>query len=338
MNTKPDPQDDLAKTRRQGPPALEAFQPIRIPPQAPKQEARPPRQPPPHPPKKSPPPAPKPQNKPKPPGRSCLWPVFGFVLLCIGLFLGYLFAPVRTNVLVLGVDAGLDRGALGRSDTIILATVSPLQPYVGMLSIPRDLWLTIPGVGENRINTAYFFAEAREPGSGARAAANVVAQNFNVPVDDTIVLQMDGLVGVIDAMGGVDVTLDKPTSGYAAGTYHFDGQEALAFTRSRAGSDDFARMSQGQTLLRAVMRRLLEPANWSRLPETWEALDAAVDVNIPLWQWPRLGLALLRAGPEGIDARTITRDMVTPFVTSQGAQVLAPKWEAINPLLEEMFR
>lgn len=285
---------------------LEAFQPIRIS-SAPKHEKK----------------------------RPHLWPFFLF--LCL-VALVYLFAPLRTNILVLGVDAGLERGELGRSDTIILATVSPLEPYVGLLSIPRDLWLPIPGVGENRINTAYFFAEAQKKGSGPRAAADIIRQNFHVTVNNTVVLRMDGLADLVDALGGVQVTLEKPVSGYAAGSYDFNGQQALAFTRSRAGSDDFSRMAQGQILLKALMRRLLQPKNWARLPEIWQALDAAVDLDVPIWQWPRLGLALLRAGPDGIDGRTITRDMVTPFTTNQGAQVLAPRWEAINPLLDEMFR
>lgn len=316
------PQDDPAETRLQRPArTLETFQPIRI-----------------SPPPSIPPTQEEPTQRKKPPRRGCsLWLLFALVFVSVGV-LAYFFAPLRTNILILGVDAGLTRGDLGRSDTIILATISPLGPYVGLLSIPRDLWLSVPGVGENRINTAYFFAEAQEPGSGPGAAAEVVTENFDVSVHHTIVLQMDGLVGVIDAMGGVEITLERPTSGYAAGSYHLNGQEALAFSRSRAGSDDFARMTQGQTLLKAVMRRMLQPDAWERLPQIQQALDAAVDVNVPFWQWPRLGLALLRAGPEGIDARTITRAMVNPFTTAQGAQVLGPNWEAINPMLEEMFR
>src|SRR5688572_33478525 len=88
----------------------------------------------------------------------------------VAFVLLYFFAPLRTNILLLGTDDSPERGSVGRTDTIILATVVPLKPYVGMLSIPRDLWVTVPGVGEQRINTAYFFAESNETGSGARAA------------------------------------------------------------------------------------------------------------------------------------------------------------------------
>ncbi|MCI0549676.1 MAG: hypothetical protein L0287_01840 [Anaerolineae bacterium] len=68
------------------------------------------------------------------------------------------------------------------------------------------------------------------------------------------------------------------------------------------------------------------------------SLIQVIDTNIPLWQLPRLLFALLRSALFGVDSQTTTRDMVTPFQTSAGAQVLAPNWEAINPLLKDMFR
>jgi hypothetical protein len=83
------------------------------------------------------------------------WPM---TLLAVVVF--YFFVPLRTNILLLGTDDSLERGSIGRTDTIILITIVPFKPYVGMLSIPRDLWVTVPGVGEQRITTAYFFAES----------------------------------------------------------------------------------------------------------------------------------------------------------------------------------
>ncbi|MEI7849464.1 MAG: LCP family protein [Chloroflexota bacterium] len=263
-----------------------------------------------------------------------LFVLFGFIFF---LILVYFFGPFRTNVLVLGIDGGLGRGELGRTDTMILTTISPLKPYVGLLSIPRDLWVPIEGVGENRINTAYFFAEAQKPGSGPQAAIRVVDQNFHVRAGYYLIVRMDGLLEFIDAMGGVDIQLSEASAGYATGTHHLDGTAALVFARSRAGSDDFSRMGQGQILIKAVLQRMLQPAVWPKLPDILKATQAVVDMNIPVWQWPRLGLALLRVGQENIDARSIMREMVRPFTTNQGAQVLEPNWEVINVLRDEMF-
>jgi len=126
-------------------------------------------------------------------------------------------------------------------------------------------------------------------------------------------------------------------AGYPPGTYHLDGTQALAFIRERYSSDDFSRMKQGQVLIAAGLRKGLKPGNWKYLPGTLIAVSQAVDTNLPIWLYPRLGLALARAAIFGMDGRTITREMVVPFQTDQGAQVLAPNWDAINPLLAEVF-
>jgi LCP family protein required for cell wall assembly len=249
----------------------------------------------------------------------------------------YFVAPLRTNILILGTDDSFERGSVGRTDTIILASVVPLKPYIGMLSIPRDLWVTIPGVGEQRINTAYYFSELNQAGTGAEATMDTIHENFGVPVRYYVVIHMLGLVSVIDALGGVDVRLDTPTSGYPVGTHHLTGIQTLAFARDRSTSDDFSRMAHAQVLLSAVLEKTLDPDSWGNLPQFVLSLSNTVETNIPLWQLPRLLLAVLRAPIFGIDSRTITREMVTPSVTAGGAQVLLPNWDVVNVLLREMF-
>ena len=262
----------------------------------------------------------------------CSWLLF---LLAFVLF--YFFAPLRTNVLLLGSDDSPERGSVGRTDTIILATVVPLKPYVGMLSIPRDLWVNVPGIGEQRINTAYFFAESNEPGSGAGAALQTVHDNFDISVPYYAVIHMTGLTAIVDALGGIDISLDSPIGGFPAGTHHLNGEESLNFVRERNSSDDFSRMLRAQILLSAMFRKAIYPSSRTSLPRFVYSLTQVIETNIPFWQWPRLLFALLRALIFGIDSQTITREMVVPFQTSQGAQVLAPNWQAINPVLRRMF-
>jgi LCP family protein required for cell wall assembly len=263
--------------------------------------------------------------------------IWRWLLVLLALTLFYFLAPLRTNILLLGTDDSPERGSVGRTDTIILGTIVPLKPYVGMLSIPRDLWVSIPNVGEQRINTAYFFAEANQPGSGSRAALQTIRDNFGISVHYYAVIHMLGLTSVVDTLGGVDIDLESPMGEYPAGPHHLNGSDALAFVRERSSSDDFSRMMRTQILLSAVLKKVLYPSNWLSLPRFIVSLTQVVDTNIPLWQWPRLLFALLRAFLFGIDSETITREMVTPFQTSQGAQVLAPNWDAINPLLKRMF-
>lgn len=249
----------------------------------------------------------------------------------------YLFAPIRTNILVLGIDRAPEGTAAGRSDTMILTTCLPSRAYFGALSIPRDLWVALPDGSYNRINTAHFLAEIAQPGSGSEAARWTVEHNFGVSVHYTFRIKFEALVEFIDALDGVKVRLEAGSPNYPVGEHELDGAGALAFARDRAGSDDFGRMAKGQVLFRATLRRLLEPATWPRFPAAAAALARGAEADIPLWEWPRLAACLLRVGPEGVDGRTLDRQMARGFTTDRGAQVLAPQWGEINLLLLEMF-
>ncbi len=231
-----------------------------------------------------------------------------------------------------------DGTALGRSDTIILTGVAPLPPSVRMLSIPRDLYLDIPGVGEDRINTAHFYAEAQQPGSGPAALAQVIQQNFGVHVPYYLRVRFDGFLGIFDAMGGITVDLPEAMAGYPAGRQHLNAEQALAFVRDRSGSDDFFRMAHTQLLVKAAFRQMLNPVEWIRLPAVAQAVFEAIDTNLPVWLWPRLGTSLaLAVLTGGIDNHTIAREMTTPYVTGGGAQVLLPNWDLIRPLVAQIF-
>ncbi len=83
--------------------------------------------------------------------------LLGSLLLALALLWFFLLRPERSNVLVLGLDRRPGEGDVVRADDIMVVTADPGEPSLGLLSIPRDLYLPIPGQGENRINTANFF-------------------------------------------------------------------------------------------------------------------------------------------------------------------------------------
>lgn len=256
----------------------------------------------------------------------------------LGLALSlYFFLPLRTNVLLLGIDRAPAGTDASRSDTMILMTFVPWRPYVGMLSIPRDLWVQLPGIGLNRINTAHFFAESSQPGSGRAAAERAVREVMGVSVHGSVRVRFDAVRTLVDALGGVEVDLPVAESGYTPGPHWLNGAQALAFVRDRKGSDDFFRMGRGQLFLRSTGKRLLDPRVWPGLVTALPGLVRSIDTDIPIWEWPRLAFALARVGWGGIDARVISRDLVTPTTTNGGAQVLLPNWARINPVLLEMF-
>lgn len=258
-------------------------------------------------------------------------------LFLMALLLAYFFIPMRTNLVILGIDDRNPGDALGRSDTIIASTFVPAKMYVGMLSIPRDLWVEIPGQGENRINTAHFFAEAENPGSGPEAVKQAIRHNFGIDVNYYARFRFDNFVKVVDILGGVEIDLPEAMSGFPAGKHILGSEDALAFVRDRQGSDDFFRMARAQIFLRATIRTILRPENLLRMPNILGTLLETIDSDIPVYHWPRLGFILLISGIDQIDSRAIDRTMVTPFTTTGGAQVLGPNWNVINPVVEEIF-
>lgn len=260
-----------------------------------------------------------------------------WLLVLIAIFLLF-FTPTRINILLLGIDPTHNDTAQGRSDTMILTTIPPVVPYLHMLSIPRDLWVDIPGHGQNRINTAHFFAEVANPGSGPAAAAEAVSLNFHVPVDYTVRIKIDGFKDVVDAMGGVTVTLPTDMSGYKAGTYHLDSTHALALVRDRKGSDDFFRQERGQIFLKGAAKQMLNPLNWWRIPGVITALSKSITMDIPVYLWPRVGYSVVFSAIKGFDMHSLDHNMVQGWITNEGADVLLPKWELINPLVDKLFR
>ncbi|MFN3307800.1 MAG: LCP family protein [Anaerolineales bacterium] len=258
-------------------------------------------------------------------------------LCCLSIFAFYTLIPIKTTVLFLGIDYAPHKSFVGRSDTIVLLHFNTLRPYIGILSIPRDLWVSIPAYGENRINTAHFFAESQQSGSGPKAVIKTIEANFGVKADYYVRIRFDGVKEIVNAMDGVTIKLEKPLGGYQAGVYHLSGEKALGFARRRQGADDFFRMEQGQILIKSILFDLIKPKKWTKIPAVLMTAARVVETDIPFWQLPRLGILILRVGIENIDSRMIDRSMTTPYTTDQGASVLLPQWDQIYPLIEEIF-
>lgn len=255
----------------------------------------------------------------------------------VGLTAAYLFWPGQTNILLLGVDYADPGSWVARTDTIILSTFNPADGYVGLVSVPRDLWVVIPGYGENRINTAHFFAEADQPWSGAYHSMVTVEQNFAIDLHYFARLRFEGFKDVVNALGGVEIVLSEPMAGYPAGAHFLTGNKALAFVRDRSHADDFSRMKQGQIMLKAIAKNLLQPGSWSKIPAVIQAIFRNLHTDVPRWLWPRLAFALLWVGPDNLDYRVIEREMVIPTITDQGAAILLPRWEMILPMVHQIF-
>jgi LCP family protein required for cell wall assembly len=260
----------------------------------------------------------------------------------IGITLAFFlifFTPWRINILILGIDQAPNGTAQGRTDTMILTSIPPILPNMHMLSIPRDLYVDIPDVGLQRINTAHYFAEINKAGSGPRAAAITVARNFHVMRPLTVRLSVTGFREIVDAMNGVDIYLPTPMSGMDAGWHHLDDGSALYFVRDRSGSDDFMRQQRQHIFIKGVVRWMINPLKWHLIPSVIKACFSAVDSNVPVFYYPRIVYSLLFSTIRSVDMQSLDRaTMVTPYTTEGGGSVLLPNWDAINPLIRMYYK
>jgi LCP family protein required for cell wall assembly len=273
----------------------------------------------------------------------------------------------RVTILIMGLDyRDWEKGeGPPRTDTMMLLTVDPITKTAGMLSIPRDLWVEIPGFEHNRINTAYFLGESeRLPGGGPALAMKTVENFIGVPVQYYAVIEFSAFERLIDEIGGVDVLVKQPvkispigrTSQWLeAKPYHLDGAEALAYARARkTEGGDFDRAERQQQVALAIRDRVMGfdmiPKLVAKAPILYEEVKAGIrtnliDANAPpeqmIQQLQRvisLGLLAMEIDPTTIKKGVISPpEMVVLATLPTGAEVLKPVPEKIRQLRDEIF-
>jgi polyisoprenyl-teichoic acid--peptidoglycan teichoic acid transferase len=255
------------------------------------------------------------------------------IVAMLGGALLWLLAPGRVVVLVLGSDARPDelrRGVVGRTDTLLAVAADRQLNGLTMISIPRDLWTSIPGHGEERINAAYAFG-------GARTAERTVSDVLGVPVNRSVVIGLQGVRDVVDAAGGVEIDVPRaihddayPTDDYGtmvldipAGRQWMDGETALRYARTRHQDNDFGRMARQQQVIAAVRARLLQPTNWWRLPAVLRAVRQATETNLGPLELATLGL--VAASGDQPERLTLDLTLVEEVRGHDGAYLLRPR-------------
>lgn len=151
------------------------------------------------------------------------------------------------NVLLIGTDREQD--GVSRADVIMVCSVDPVNNRMLITSFLRDLYLPIPGYGENRINASYAFG-------GAELLKKCLEQNFGITTDYTVQMGFEGFAAVIDGLGGVPMELTEEEATYlgiAPGVQTLNGEKALQYVRLRAvGNGDFDRTQRQQKMLSAI--------------------------------------------------------------------------------------
>jgi LCP family protein required for cell wall assembly len=209
---------------------------------------------------------------------------------------------------------------------------------VGIVSIPRDLYVDIPGHSKDRINAAAYIGEKTSyPGGGAALVQRVLEDNVGIPTQHWVLIRQEGLVNLIDALGGVTVTLDCPlyeaapdqasatglkTFTLPAGQIHLDGATAKKFATYRYVESDFGRIKRQQQLIWAIRNRALQTNILPRIPELWQALSETFKTDLGLSDVVKLAALGARLKAQDVHGLTLGGDVVEAYTTPEGWEVL----------------
>jgi polyisoprenyl-teichoic acid--peptidoglycan teichoic acid transferase len=240
--------------------------------------------------------------------------------------------------MILGSDFRPQSGY--RTDTIILVAVDSQSGKVSMVSFPRDLWINIPGHGEGRINTVM------QLGSFS-LLSQAMQTNFGIFPTQYAMIDMEGFLSVIDALGGITIETDVYTADacessldpdrwceVGPGIVSMNSELALWYVRARYNSSDFDRMRRTQEVIRGVAERAVSPAGLLKTPRLLEIYESEVESNIT----PSEALSMMRWGISKDSRNNLQRfsigpDEVTSWTTPGGAAVLLPNTQAIQTIL-----
>jgi LCP family protein required for cell wall assembly len=267
--------------------------------------------------------------------------------------------PRRLNVLVMGIDQRRGETGPSHTDTIMIVSIDPVRHTVGILSVPRDLWVNIPGYQPNRINNANFLGDSGGyPGGGPALAAETIEANFGIEIDRYIRINFDVFEAAINliAPNGIEVCPteviddpDYPDAGYGTIPVHFDpgcqrldAVRLLQYARTRATlGSDFDRAARQQEVIRAVQNEVLNAggvANFiTQVPALWDQLSGSFVTDFTLEELFALATLAQQIPRENVHTGVINNLYVDLATTSSGEQVLTPRFDAIRFLMDQVF-
>lgn len=261
----------------------------------------------------------------------------------------------RVTILLMGIDRRPGESFISRTDTMMLLSMDPQTDTASILSIPRDLYVVIPGHGRDRINTAFVYGSAgNNPVGGAALAMQTVEYNLGVRINHYMLVDFSAVINGIDALGGITVFVPRDLSdptypdmnyGYdplfiPAGTQQMDGATALKYARTRHPDNDFGRAQRQQQVILAVRNQALSlgiPRLVAQAPTLYRQLEQGIRTDLSLEQLVRLATAASDLPSDNIRSEVLDYRYVSSFLTERGAQVLILQNEQAAPLIQDLF-
>ena len=256
-----------------------------------------------------------------------------------------------TNILLLGSDDPLREGGVQRTDTMIIVSINRDTQTASMISLPRDLYVYLPGGSMQRLNTAITLG-------GVHLLKQTILYNFGVPIHFFARVDFSGFQQIVDSIGGVEIAVSCRFEDWRIkspeldveevenwelvalepGIYQMDGPTALWYARSRIRSDDFDRGRRQQQLLRALFDQGVDLDLVSQVPQLWNTFQDSIETDIDIGRM--LQLATL-AGPvreNGVQNLYLAGKMQPWTVPGVGYNVQLPIWEGENKMQETFQR
>jgi len=258
------------------------------------------------------------------------------------------------NFLLIGSD--VRSGTSFRTDTMVIAILRPNEGQVSLISIPRDLWVSIPGWQNQRINTAYQHGMLTGyPGGGPGLLKDTILYNLGIRIDHTAMVDFNGFSQIVDTLGGADVPVSCAYTDWrlidpsfdpqnennwflyttGPGLVHMDGDLALWYARSRQKSSDFDRGRRQQEVLRALFAQALQAGTLTRIPELYNDLKSTVETDLGLGDLLQLAVYAPKMTNADIRSYYIRPPLVSSWITDGGAYVLLPNETAMQQMLTE---
>ncbi len=261
----------------------------------------------------------------------------------------------RITVLLMGIDRRPGDPFVSRTDTMMLLSYDPRTDRAVILSIPRDLYVIIPGFGRDRINTAFVYgAQGNNPAGGAALAMQTVTYNLGVSVDHYLLVDFNAVIASIDALGGieVDVPFDLYDPTYPDMFYGFDplfipagrqqmsGELALKYARTRHADSDFGRARRQQQVILAVRDRMLSLGLGELLrqaPFLVQQVSDGMRTDLSLDQMRQLAQSAADIQSGNVQQAVLDYEYVISYRTESGASVLVMMNERVAPLIASLF-
>jgi LCP family protein required for cell wall assembly len=265
------------------------------------------------------------------------------------------------NILLMGNDGELTEDGFIRTDTMIVVSINRGAGTVSMLSLPRDLYVYIPGWTMQRLNLAYIRGESVGwTDGGFGLMRQTIFYNLGINVHYYAMVSLEGFKAIVDTVGTVSLTVDcaiqdLPLIGadvpsgavrinedgeyvLPVGAYEMTGGEALWYARSRTNSSDFDRGRRQQQVLRAVWRQARANGLLTSLPQLWNEGIQYVETNLTLEDLISLVPLAGSLDPSRIESFVFRRLYhTTPWTPPDGSNVQLPNSDAVRELMTDFY-